>query len=222
MAHVVSFCRANRPIGRPARYIYYSSKSLLMNISEIADYVWTHSHRFPFGLTPTWNEKLFTQPWAKARTPSLTWSSYGPGWYWFLVNMSYAEMHAVPKPSTLPQNGCDIGAISHTHGDVFGENLLCQPDTSGCVVYNGHENNISSRVRAHFTLQNNRTGAIGLKHFSLSHQAWEVRMFSTPCLNNLEDGEISRIQLLMNSKSGRCAVETAWRATFGWPVLCKE
>lgn len=198
-------------------------KSLDMNISEIADYVWTHSHRFPFGLTPTWNEQVFTRPWAKARTPPLTWSSYGPGWYWFLVKMSYSEMHAVPKPSTLPQSGCNIGEISHAHGDVFGEKLLCEPDDSGCVVvYNGHENNTSSRVRAHFALNNGGTGALGLRHFPISSKAWEVRIFSTPCLNNLDDDDMSRIRLMMNSSPGRCAVESAWRATFGWPVLCKE
>jgi hypothetical protein len=194
-----------------------------MNISEIAKYVWRHSHTYPFGLTPIWDAKLFTQPWAKARTPALTWSSYGAGWYWIRVKMNYSDLHALPKPSTLPQSGCDIGAVSRTNRSVFGEKLLCQPDIKGSVVvYNGHESNISARVRAHFALQNDRTGALGLKHFPLSHHAWEVRVFSVPCLGNLKGDQKSRIQLLMNSKSGRCAVETAWRATFGWPVLCKE
>jgi hypothetical protein len=194
-----------------------------MNISEIAKYVWSRSHTVTFGLTPAWDATLFTRPWAKARTPAFNWRSYGPGWYWFLAKMNYSELHAVPRPATLPESGCDIGAVSHANGSVFGEKLLCEPDAKGrVVIYNGHEGNVSSRVRAHFALQNHRTGALGLNHFPLSHHAWEVRVFSTPCLGELEGEEKSRVQLLMNSKPGRCAVETAWRANFGWPVLCKE
>lgn len=194
-----------------------------MDISEIAKLVWSYSHTFNFGHTLMWDADLFTRPWAKARTPPLKWSSYGPGWYWFLVNMSYSELHAVPKPATLPESACDIGAVSHANGGVFGDSLLCKPNAEGSlVVYNGHEGNVSARVRAHFALNNHRTGALGLKHFSLSQHAWEIRVFSTPCVDQLPDEQKSRLQLLMNSKSGRCAVETAWRASYGWPVLCKE
>lgn len=193
-----------------------------MNILEIAKYVWNHSHAISFGLVESWDSELFTQAWAKAQTPIVDWKSYGPGWYWFSVSMNYADLHAVLRPATLPQNGCDIGAISHMQVGVFGEDLLCQPDENGSVVvYNGHEKNVSARVRSHFTLQNHRTGALGLKHFPLSHRAWTVRLFSAPCLSDLDDEGKAQMQLLMNSRSGRCAVESAWRSTFGWPVLCK-
>jgi hypothetical protein len=194
-----------------------------MSISEIAEYVWAHSHSIRFGKSPTRDGTEFTKPWAKTQKPTLTWNSYGPGWYWFHVTMNYPELHNILKPPTLPENGCDIGALSHRNVNVFGEKLLCQPDSDGSVVvYNGHEASVSARVRAHFALQNNRTGALGLKHFPLGDRVWAVRVFPTPCLAGLEGDTKSRIQLLMNSKTGRCAVETAWRAGFGWPVLCKE
>ena len=194
-----------------------------MTLSEIAKHVWSYSHTFTFGLSASWDASLFTKPWAKARTPPVTWSAYGHGWYWFSLKMKYADLIAVPRPPTLPECGCDIGAISHSNRDVFGENLLCEPDNNGnIVIYNGHEGNVSSRVRAHFALQNDRTGALGLKHFPLSLYAWEVRLFSAPCLGSLHGEERSCVQSLMHSKSGRCAVETAWRAVYGWPVLCKE
>jgi hypothetical protein len=194
-----------------------------MRISDIAEHVWSRSHKFTFGLTPSWDPNLFTMPWAKARTPSIRWSSYGPGWYWFSLKMNYTELHGISRPATLPECGCNIGAVSRSNRNVFGEELLCRPNDEGLVVvYNGHEKSVSARVRAHFALQNNRTGALGLNHFTLSHQRWEVRVFSTPCLAGLNDDEKSRVQSLMNSKSGRCAVETAWRAIYGWPVLCKE
>lgn len=194
-----------------------------MKIAEIAKYVWEQSHSFCFGLESEWDANLFTKPWAEARTPAFTWRTYGPGWYWFIAKVNYSELNALPRPQTLPKSGCDIGAVSHANLGIFGKQLLCAPDAEDrLVVYNGHEGNISSRVRAHFALQNDRTGALGLKHFPLSQWAWEVRVFSTPCLGELNGEEAARVQSLMNSKSGRCAVETAWRAEFGWPILCKE
>lgn len=194
-----------------------------MNILEIAEYVWLHSETFAFGRTESWDPDLFTQSWAETRHPPLIWSTYGPGWYWFRVTMKCAELFAVPKPVTLPKAGCDIGSVSQANTKTFGKNLLCQPDdTGGLVVYNGHEGRVSNRVRGHFALNNDRTGALGLKHFALSREAWEVRVFSTPSLECMQGDEKSQIRVLMNSNIGRRAVETAWRATHGWPLLCLQ
>lgn len=194
-----------------------------MSISEIAKQVWLHSHSFTFGQSESWQEDLFTKAWAEAQDPAVPLRTYRAGWYWFLVDMSLTELHAVQRPPSLPENGCDIGSLSHSNSETFGPSLLCAPDaTNKVVVYNGHEGSVCDRVRSHFSLNNNRTGALGLKHFPLQQRAWEVRLFSAPCLDRLRAEDRARVQLLMNSKSGRCAVETAWRAVFGWPVLCKE
>jgi hypothetical protein len=194
-----------------------------MSITEIAKHLWLHSHRFTFGHSESWPDNLFTKAWADAQEPVVPWRAYKSGWYWFLVDMNLGSLHAVQRPPSLPASGCDIGALSHSNSETFGPHLLCKPDAKGkLVVYNGHDGRVCDRVRAHFSLNNNQTGALGLKHFPLHQQEWEVRMFAAPCLDSLPVEDRGRVQLLMTSKSGRRAVETAWRAEFGWPVLCKE
>jgi hypothetical protein len=193
-----------------------------MNITEIAKQVWLQSHQFEFGQSEAWPENLFTKTWADAQEPAVPWRTYTAGWYWFLVDMEFADLHSLQRPS-LPEKGGDIGTLSHENAETFGPELLCKSHANGeLVVYNGHEGSVCDRVRSHFWLNNNRTGALGLKHFSLHHQRWEVRVFAQPCLSSVPVEMRDRVQLLMNSKSGRCAVETAWRSVYGWPVLCKE
>lgn len=197
--------------------------SLPMSITEIAKQVWLHSHSFPFGQSEFWQENLFTKAWAEAQDPAVPFRTYQAGWYWLITDLSVQELQAVPRPGSLPHKGCDISALSCSNSKIFGPTLLCAPDaTNKVVVYNGHEGRVCDRVRSHFSLKNDRTGALGLKHYSLQKRAWEVRVFSTPCLDSLQVEDRDRVQRIMDSKSGRCAVETAWRAVFGWPILCKE
>lgn len=193
-----------------------------MNIAAIANHVWLQSHTVAFGKTNSWPDDLFTKSWADATEPKLLWRTYQAGWYWLLVDLTLAELKMIERPTTLPPKGCDIGALSRSNDETFGADLLCKPGENGSlVVYNGHESKISDRVRAHFALNSDSTGAIGLKHFSLHKHSWEVRVFAAPCLGSLPIEVQPRVQLLMSSKSGRCAVETAWRAVYEWPVLCK-
>lgn len=192
-------------------------------IAEIAKLVWHHSHPIPFGNLENWNGQLFTKEWGDSLERKIAWRTYGSGWYWFLVDMSLAEVRALERPSTLPLKGCDMGALSRSNWDTFGAELLCKASDDGrLVVYNGQDDSVCSRVRAHFTLENDRTGALGIKHFPLHHRAWEVRAFAAPCLTAIPKKDRPRLACLMKSKSGRRAVETAWRSVYGWPVLCKE
>ncbi len=193
-----------------------------MKINEIADYVWVNSQEIEFGEIEAWDETLFTSQWAKGKSIEVAWKESGAGWYWFLVNMNYDELHEVVKPSTLPDKGCNIGLLAHDNKEVFGAPLLCKPESGITVIYNGHEANVTARIRAHFALNNNSTGALGIKHYPLSSKRWVVRYFSSPCFAEIPESDKSRIELLMNSYSGRCAVESAWRVKHGWPVLCKQ
>ena len=194
-----------------------------MIITDLAKHVWLNSHIIEFDQFDGWSDDLFTATWANARDPKLAWRTYKAGWYWFLANVSLSELHAVQRPDSLPKKGCDIGALSLANSEIFGTELLCKQSEDGqLVVYNGHEGMVCDRVRAHFALMNNQTGALGLKHFPLHDRAWEVRVFAEPCLQSLPTEAYKCVGRLMNSYSGRCAVETAWRAVYGWPVLCKE
>jgi hypothetical protein len=194
-----------------------------MNAEEIADYAWNNSTTFDFGGSAAWDNDLFKAAWAKKNSVLDRWNKLGAGWYWFSVSMTYREMHDVPRPDKLPRNACDIGSQSHVNLDTFGSALLCQHDKElRVVIYNGHEGNVKNRVRTHFVLGNDSTGAIGLVHYPLSHKSWRVHMFSESCIKNIEKAQASRIRLLLNSATGRCAVESAWRTKYGWPILCKK
>lgn len=194
-----------------------------MNISEIAELVWRHSHSIEFGGGGAWDKQLFTKPWGAARQPSVAWRSYGPGWYWFLADLTIDELRALTRPITLPMKGCNIGQTAQDNWATFGSELLCNARDDGLLlVYNGHEQSVCSRVRAHFTLSNDQTTAIGLRHFLLHDRKWELRVFSLPCLDDIPDTHRSRVATLMATKTGRCAVESAWRVSYGWPALCKE
>ncbi len=195
-----------------------------MNISDIAEYVWNNCLEYAFGAESEWQEGLFLADWAKGQGINAEWREMKEGWYWFCAKASYTDLHNLNKPSSLPAKGCDFGLITHENQGVFGAELLCEPsEDEWLVVYNGHEKSIKSRVRSHFALNNDRTGALGLCHYPVSAWEWKIRMFSVGQIDPGASPELRRqIELLIKSKSGRCAVESSWRVKNGWPVLCKE
>lgn len=194
-----------------------------MDISEIAELVWQYSHSIKFGGDDVWDSNLFTSSWDIKRKTNSPWRSYKSGWYWFLADLSIESLKALKRPSTLPLKGCDFGQTALANWSTFGPELLCRTREDGLlVVYNGHENSVCDRVRSHFILKNDRTGALGLRHFLLHERRWELKVFSAPCLTSIPTTHRSKVETLMASKSGRCAVESAWRVSHGWPALCKE
>ncbi len=71
-------------------------------------------------------------------------------------------------------------------------------------------------------LNNNRTGAIGLRYYPLSERKWTVSYFAKNNIQKLYKEDRSDVERLIYKKSGRVAIENAWRASYGWPILCKE
>jgi hypothetical protein len=53
----------------------------MMNISEIAKYVWDNSQVVRFGNSPQWDTNLFTDAWRKEQSFSEPWKQAGAGWY---------------------------------------------------------------------------------------------------------------------------------------------
>lgn len=193
-----------------------------MNISEIATYVWNNSQLIDFGQQEDWDLNLFTKPWVRYLDFHQKWKDSGAGWYWFGVNMTGEDMHRLVRPAVLPLKGCDIGLLSHENYDLLTETLRCTPSEGRVVVYNGHQADVTGRIRQHFALTNEKTGALGLRHYKLSQKSWFVRYFSEPYFQNIEGCDKEVILRLMNSTRGRGIVESAWRVNYGWPVLCKE
>lgn len=84
-------------------------------------------------------------------------------------------------------------------------------------------------VRQHFVLseENNKTGALGLRHYEyFSKNKWVLRYFTSNEIEEIKSvltpKESELIKNLLDSKTGRNALESAWRAKFGWPILCKQ
>ena len=71
-------------------------------------------------------------------------------------------------------------------------------------------------------LNNNRTGAIGLRHYPMSKRKWTVAYFAKNNIQRINKEDRSDVERLINNKSCRVAIENAWRASYGWPILCKE
>jgi len=193
-----------------------------MNISEISNLIWENSVEIPFGVTVAWDLDTFKKGWFTSNDLLSLYESRSPGWYWFSCNIPYQQLHDTQRPTALPQTGCDFGLTSHENIETFGERNLCVNDGDNAVIYNGHEGNVMSRLRTHFSLNNGRTGALGIKHYHLSNQNWKANIFTASLIQMLPQEIQARVQRLINNKTGRCAVESAWRTNNGWPILCKQ
>lgn len=76
----------------------------------------------------------------------------------------------------FPENVINIAAITNDNEKISKENL-CENRHKGMVIYNEHEKNMFARIRSHFLLNNNETGAIGLAKYEISRFDIRVRIF---------------------------------------------
>lgn len=190
-----------------------------MTFIDISDLLYKNSNEINFGKKEVWESDTFTSIWFSNLNIIKPNSA---GLYWFLTNSKFTN---IKKPTSLPDNGCDFQETTLKNINTFPDNLLSRPSKNELkVIYNGHEKNVMSRVRQHFSLSNNRTGALGIKHYSLSNQNWVLRYFTSMDINRLKKNKTDRdlITKLLDNKTGRTALENAWRIKNGWPVLCKE
>jgi hypothetical protein len=190
-----------------------------MTFTGIADRLFSSSNRVSFGSNENWHNDIFTARWfTNLNQPKPN----APGLYWFLTD---SDITNIDRPISLPNKGCDFNQTTRNNLQTFPITLLSRNYANGLkVVYNGHENNVMSRVRQHFSLSNNNTGAIGINHYNLSNKNWILKYFTINDIGNLgiDDSAQNAILNLLNSKTGRTALENAWRVKNGWPLLCKE
>lgn len=190
-----------------------------MTFTEIADRLFSSSNQISFGSNENWRNDVFTALWfTNLNQPKPN----APGLYWFLTD---SDITRIERPISLPDKGCDFDITTRNNLQTFPTYLLSGLNENGLsVVYNGHENNVMSRVRQHFSLSNNNTGAIGINHYNLSNKNWILKYFTTKDISvlGLDNSAQDVISNLLNSKTGRTALENAWRIKNGWPILCKE
>jgi len=194
-----------------------------MNIIDISEEIWSNCKEVSFGDIEKWNDDTFTKKWFIDNDMKDVWDSKSQGWYWFICNISYPELKKIVKPDSLPLKGCNFSSVSEYNFNIFDIDKLCFCDLEDAVVlYNGHQKNVMSRIREHFNLSNDGTGALGIKHYPLSNRKWKVKIFTKESIKRLPFAIQEQVQKLIQDKTGRCSIESAWRARNGWPVLCKE
>jgi hypothetical protein len=189
-----------------------------LNLIEIADLIYNNANQVSFGSREQWDLNTFKSQWYLNLNQPQPNSN---GLYWFLTD---TDLTIFERPITLPKNGCDYSLVANYNINTFTSSLLSPVNKEGLiVVYNGHESNVMNRVRAHFSLSNHRTGALGIKHYNNSDKNWILRYFTIKDIDCLEIDEIQQevILNLLKSKTGRVALENAWRIKNGWPKLCK-
>ncbi|MEH6659830.1 hypothetical protein [Leeuwenhoekiella marinoflava] len=195
----------------------------MQNLTTIAEIIW--QNRVSFNIEPKeiWDSTILTEKWFKStKELNTVYTSGAPGWYWISLETSFEELQKL-NSDTCKKAGCKIDKVAASNLALFTEKLLCKKDDKGMlIIYNGHQNKVLSRLRQHFVLNNDGTGALGFNAYkTLAIKHWTISYFSAKHIQNLPTEYQQVIKSLINSSVGRVAVETAWRASNGWPILCK-
>ncbi|MEI6487739.1 MAG: hypothetical protein WCP52_02185 [Bacteroidota bacterium] len=188
-----------------------------MELIKLADIIYKNTNKLNFGGNKDWDDSIFLKIWFDNLAESIP---NNKGLYWFISDCNLSQLKL---PKEFPKNGCNFSETSYNNVKTFGDSLLTYLDEKKQrVVYNGHQQNVMNRVRQHFHLDNQTTGALGIKKYSLSSSTWILKYFT---LNDvpkiIDEKEKSQITSLLNSTTGRIALENAWRIKYGWPPLCK-
>ncbi|MEG1142455.1 MAG: hypothetical protein RSE41_08460 [Clostridia bacterium] len=193
-----------------------------MNLLKVAEYVWENSEEIEFGETKMWDLETFSAKWFREKDVKRL--NKMKGWYWFAIdNMSIQNIKNIKKPQKFPKNGADFPRISKKMDEVFGENIR-QVEGDELIIYNGHASSIFDRIKTHFSLNNDKTGALALAKYDLSNYKLKIRFFHMDLLNDkdVEEEFKNYLNKIVNEKTGREAIEMAWRIKYGWPILCEK
>jgi hypothetical protein len=195
-----------------------------MKIYDVASFAWDNAIKIEFGNRASWDTDSFQCKWFSKNYPNVWEKGGASGLYWFLIkDKTMEDLKQIVTPKNLPEKGTNIATLVTKNIEIFQENL-CDPDKDGfLVIYNGHEQNVFSRIRSHFALNNNKTTAIGFGKYDISNYDLEVRIFHHKLpMDGLSENDKSFVIKLLKEKAGREAVESCWRAYSGWPILCKR
>ena len=135
------------------------------------------------------------------------------GWYLIKTNTPIVKLEGVGPPK--PENKAHINipqTISNTSMLRDSGVAIMQSDNSDYVVYNGETKNLKARAREHVR-GHSKTYCLGLSDYeTLRCYKWTLSYVA-----------VSDYKAVPNdNKLLRLAVEQAWRAKHGWPVLCKK
>lgn len=196
----------------------------MLTLSKLADVIFENATSFTIEEEDQWDGKVLTKTWfLNNQVLKDKYTSQAPGWYWIGADINFDRLKFIkPFDNCAKDSGCNIQDVVNANLRTFGNNLICKENEDGFIIlYNGHQGKVIQRLRQHFVLNNNNTGALGLNAYPLSSHKWRIWYFSEKHLSQLPENVRTIVSQLINNSIGRGAVEAAWRAENGWPILCK-
>ena len=194
----------------------------LRSLIKLSEEIFKNAEIIEVDPVESWEDDFFKEQWFHDTQNGDKYFKKSPGWYWISSNATFEELKALECPEDLPAKACDIGALAIKNYKIFGEDYLCKKnDKNARIIYNGHQSNVIYRIREHFMLKNQKTGAIGLRYYPFYKNRWQIRFFGVKQITKLSSAFRPEVRRMIEKKSGRIAIENAWRAEYGWPILCK-
>ena len=135
------------------------------------------------------------------------------GWYFIETNTPLEVLSGLPAPQA-GENHYNIPERIQTNSWVLGNGIGIGSGDGAAryVVYSGEQSNLMARAREH-THGHAQTECLRLSGYPQIHE-YEGYFGYVTCE--------SMFPGCADDKTLRVAGEQAWRASFGWPVLCKE
>ena len=157
-----------------------------MDLQEVAEYVWKNSITIEFGESEEWDSTTFTKPWFESE--NINRLDNVAGLYWFSIEgISIEEIKGLSKPQDLPKNGANFSEIAKETERIFGKNIKEDKCENELIIYNGQADKVINRIRSHFALDNDGTGALALSKYKLSNYKFRVRIFNIKLLDDDEN-----------------------------------
>ena len=196
----------------------------MKNLSTLADKIFDNATTFTIEKQDQWDNKILMKSWFESNKGLRNkYTTQAPGWYWIGANITFKELMTLTAYDDYhKKSGCVIEEVATNNLKIFDKQFICKEKENGFrILYNGHQGKVLQRLRQHFYLQNENTGALGLNAYPLHSYTWQVWYFSAKHLNRLPSEIQNTVSHLIKNSIGRVAIETAWRAKHGWPTLCK-
>lgn len=136
-----------------------------------------------------------------------------PGWYTIKSNIPINALMKIGAPDEKHKAHIDIPAtIRINNQGILPKFVIQQKGTDLFVVYNGMAKNLKARAREHYN-GHRKTFCLGLKKYD---SIWDYSWYFDYCTTTKLGFEGIENKMLLK------IVEQAWRAEYGWPILCKQ
>lgn len=134
------------------------------------------------------------------------------GWYLIKTNTPIATLKSVRPPKEGYKHTNIPETIDQTSGLQKSGLAIIQSQGEDYIVYNGQSENLKARAREH-ERGHGKTYCLGLSNYqTLLSFKWTFCYVPVSEYKDFPSGD----------KLLRLAVEQAWRAKHGWPILCKK